>query len=75
MMAAQINLRKRKGITEVLGVAAIMLLILDTANIFTSQGKNGFLHLTDRQSEIYLGLSSVFLFFASFGVGLRQKKD
>ena len=73
MMAAQINLGKRKSISEVVAVAAIMLLILDTANTFTSQGRNGFLNLTDRQSGIYLGLPSVFLFFASFGVGFRQK--
>jgi hypothetical protein len=72
-MTAQINLRKRKSISELLAVVAIILLILDTANTFTSQGGNGFLHLTDRQSGIYLGLPSVFLFFASFGIGFRQK--
>ncbi len=72
-MTAQINLRKRKNISELLAVVAIILLILDTANTFTSQSGNGFLHLTDRQSGIYLGLPSVFLFFASFGIGFRQK--
>ncbi len=72
-MTAQINLSKRKNISELLAVVAIILLILDTANTFTSQSGNGFLHLTDRQSGIYLGLPSVFLFFASFGIGFRQK--
>lgn len=35
--------------------------------------KNGFLYLTDRQSGIYPGLPSIFLFFLSFGFGFRQK--
>jgi hypothetical protein len=73
MMTAQTNLRKRKNISEILAVAAMTLLTVDTVNTFTSQGGNGFLSLTDRQSGIYLGLPSVFLFFASFGVGFRQK--
>jgi hypothetical protein len=73
MMTAQINLKKRKSISEVLAVAAITLLTIDTVNTFTSQGGNGLLYLTDRQSGIYLGLPSVFLFFASFGFGFRQK--
>jgi hypothetical protein len=48
-------------------------LTIDTVNTFTSQGENGFSYLTDRQSGIYLGLPSVFLFFVSFGFGFRQK--
>ena len=46
---------------------------IDTVNTFTSQSENGFLYLTDRQSGIYLGLPSIFLFFLSFGFGFRQK--
>jgi hypothetical protein len=73
MITEQINLKKRKSISEVLAVAAITLLTIDTINTFTSQGRNGFLYLTDRQSGIYLGLPSIFLFFVSFGFGFRQK--
>jgi hypothetical protein len=68
MMTEQINLKQRKSISEVLAVAAITLLIIDTVNTFTSQDGNGFLYLTDRQSGIYLGLPSIFLFFVSFWV-------
>lgn len=46
---------------------------IDTVNTFTSQSENGFLYLTNRQSGIYLGLPSIFLFFVSFGFGFRQK--
>ena len=74
-MTEQINLNKRKSISEVLAVAAITLLTIDTVNTFTSQDGNGFLYLTDRQSGIYLGLPSIFLFFVSFGFGFRQKQE
>jgi hypothetical protein len=68
MITEQINLKKRKSIPEVLAVADITLLTIDTVNTFTSQDGNGFLYLTDRQSGIYLGLPSIFLFFVSFWV-------
>lgn len=73
MTTAQTNHRKRKSISEIFAVVAITLLTIDIVNTFTSQGGNGFLSLTDRQSGIFLGLPSVFLFFISFGFGFRQK--
>jgi hypothetical protein len=73
MITEQINLNKRKSISEVFAIAAITLLTIDTINTFTSQDGIGFLYLTDRQSGIYLGLPSVFLFFVSFGLGFRQR--
>jgi hypothetical protein len=73
MITEQINFNKRKSISEVFAVAAISLLTIDTINTFTSQDGIGFLYLTDRQSGVYLGLPSVFLFFVSFGFGFRQK--
>jgi hypothetical protein len=48
-------------------------LTIDTVNTFTSQGGNGFSYLTDRQSGLYLGLPSVYLFFVSLGFEFRQK--
>jgi hypothetical protein len=62
------KLKRRKSISEALAISAIILLTIDTVNTFTSQGENGFSYLTDRQSGIYLGLPSVFLFFVSFWV-------
>jgi hypothetical protein len=73
MITEQINFNKKKSISEVFAVAAISLLTIDTINTFTSQDGIGFLYLTDRQSGVYLGLPSVFLFFVSFGFGFRQK--
>jgi hypothetical protein len=73
-MTAQKYTKKRR-ISEVLAVAAMMLLTLDTVNTFTSQRGYGFLYLTDQQSGIFLGLPSVVLFFASFGLGFRQETE
>jgi hypothetical protein len=73
MITEQIKLNKRKSISEVFAVAAISLLTIDTINTFTSQDGIGFFYLTDRQSGIYLGLPSVFLFFVSFSFGFRQR--
>jgi hypothetical protein len=41
MITEQINLKKRKSIPEVLAVADITLLTIDTVNTFTSQGGYG----------------------------------
>jgi hypothetical protein len=68
-----LKFRGRRNVSEALAITAIILLTLDTINVFTSHGGNGFLNLTDRQSGIFLGLPSVFLFFISFGFGFRQK--
>jgi hypothetical protein len=67
------RIKMRKSVSGALAIAAIILLTVDTINTFTSRGGYGFLGLTDRQSGIYLGLSSIFLFFVSFGFGFRQK--
>jgi hypothetical protein len=67
------RINKKRKISEVFVVAALTLLIMDTANTLVSRETYGFLPLTDQQSRVYLGLSSIVLFFASFGLGFRQK--
>jgi hypothetical protein len=42
MIIEQINIKKRKSISEVLAIVAMTLLTIDTVNTFTSQGGNGF---------------------------------
>jgi hypothetical protein len=58
---------------EILAIIAIILLVIDTAGTFLAQGGRRFLPLTDQQSGILLGISSIILFFLSFGIGYRQK--
>lgn len=65
--------RHEKRISEILAIVAIVLLSIDTAETFIAQGGDRFLPLTDQQSGILLGISSIILFFLSFGIGLRQK--
>lgn len=68
----QINSKKRR-ISEVLAISAIILLSIDTAHTFVSDGKYGFLPLTDQQSGILLGIPSIVLFFLSFSIGFGVK--
>lgn len=64
---------RKKMISETLAVIAIILLSIDTTGTFIAQGGERFLPLTDQQSGILLGVSSIVLFFLSFGIGFRQK--
>lgn len=72
MYYLQNDTRKRKT-SEILAIIAIILLVIDTAGTFLAQGGQRFLPLTDQQSGILLGISSIILFFFSFGIGYRQK--
>ncbi len=72
MYYLQNDLRKKR-ISEILAIVAIVLLSIDTVGTFIAQGGDRFLPLTDQQSGILLGISSIILFFLSFGFGFRQK--
>ena len=63
----------KRRTSEILAIVAIILLVIDTAGTFLAQGGRRFLPLTDQQSGILLGISSIILFFLSFGIGYRQK--
>jgi hypothetical protein len=63
----------KKKISEILAIAAIVLLTIDTAGTFLAQGGDRFFALSDQQSGILFGISSIILFFLSFGIGFRQK--
>jgi len=65
--------RHGKRISEILAIVAIGLLTIDTAGTFIAQGGSRLLPLTDQQSGILRGISSIILFFLSFGFGFRQK--
>jgi hypothetical protein len=67
------NEPRKKKISETLAIVAIVLLAIDTAETFIAQGGKRFLPLTDQQSGILLGISSIVLFFLSFGFGFRQR--
>ncbi|HEY1247512.1 MAG TPA: hypothetical protein VGE97_00860 [Nitrososphaera sp.] len=72
MCYLQNDLRKKR-ISEILAIVAIVLLSIDTVETFVAQGGARFLPLTDQQSGILLGVSSIILFFFSFAVVFRQK--
>jgi len=66
------NDRRKRRTSEIFAIVAIILLVIDTAGTFLAQGGTRFLPLTDQQSGILLGISSIILFFLSFGIGYRQ---
>jgi hypothetical protein len=72
MYYLQNDLRKKR-ISEILAIVAIVLLSIDTVGTFIAKGGDRFLPLTDQQSGILLGISSIILFFLSFGFGFRKK--
>jgi hypothetical protein len=72
MYYLQNDLRKRR-ISKLLAIVAIVLLSIDTMETFIAQGGKRFLPLTDQQSGILLGISSIILFFFSFWFGFGQK--
>jgi hypothetical protein len=72
MYYLQNDLRKKR-ISEILAIVAIALLSIDSVGTFIAKGGDRFLPLTDQQSGILLGVSSIILFFLSFGFGFRQK--
>jgi hypothetical protein len=69
MSTTQLRSKNRKRISEVFAVVAITLLITDTLNTVLPN----ILPLTDQQSGIFLGLTSIVLFFLSFGFAFNQR--
>src|ERR687887_651418 len=68
----QTKLGKNK-ISELVAIAAMVLLLIYIADAAVGQGKQGFLPMTAAQRGITFGASSIILFFVSFGIGFREK--
>ncbi len=73
MIQMQTNPKKRKRISEVLAVAGLTLLTLDSSSTILSLYGYGFLYLTDQQSGASIGIPSIALLFLSLWIGFRQK--
>ena|SRR5919198_449573 len=68
----QTKLGKNK-ISELVAIAAMVLLLIYIADAAVGQGKQGFLPMTAAQRGITFGASSIILFFVSFGIAFREK--
>jgi hypothetical protein len=64
---------KRKKISEVFAIAAMILLLVYISDAAVGQGKQGFLPLNAAQRGMLLGSSSIILFLLSFGIGITQR--
>jgi len=64
---------KRKKISEVFAIAAMILLLVYISDAAVGQGKQGFLPMNAAQRGMLLGSSSIILFLLSFGIGITQR--
>ena len=71
-MYTQQNVRRQK-ISELLAIVAMALVLIYIADAAVGQGKQGFLPMNAAQRGMIFGLSSIILFFLSFGIGIREK--
>ena len=65
---------KRKRISEILAIVAMVLLLTYIADAAVAQGnKQGFLPMSAAQRGMIFGGSTIILFFVSFGIGFGEK--
>jgi hypothetical protein len=65
---------KRKRISEILAIIAMVLLLTYIADAAVAQGnKQGFLPMSAAQRGMIFGASTIILFFVSFGIGFGEK--
>ena len=65
---------KRKRISEILAIVAMVLLLTYIADAAVAQGnKQGFLPMSTAQRGMIFGGSTIILFFVSFGIGFGEK--
>ena len=65
---------KRKRISEILAIVAMVLLLAYIADAAVAQGnKQGFLPMSAAQRGMIFGGSTIILFFVSFGIGFGEK--
>ena len=65
---------KRKRISEILAIVAMILLVTYITDAAVAQGnKQGFLPMSAAQRGMIFGTSTIILFLLSFGVGFGEK--
>jgi hypothetical protein len=64
---------RRQQISEVLAIVAMALVLIYIADAAVGQGKQGFLPMNAAERGIIFSVSSIILFFLSFGVGIKEK--
>jgi hypothetical protein len=71
-MYLQAKIGKRK-ISESFAIAAMVLLLIYISDAVVGQGRQGFLPLAAAQRGLIFGVSSIVLFFVSFGIAFKEK--
>ena len=68
-----ILIRMKKAAAEIMVIAAMAILLVYILDAMVGQGETGFLPMTAEERGRTFGTSSMILFFASFGVGYKQR--
>jgi len=63
----------KKKISEIIAIAAMILLLVYLVDAAVGQGEIGFLPMSEKERGMIFGLSTIILFFVAFGVGIREK--
>ena len=63
----------KKAAAEIMVIAAMAILLVYILDAMVGQGETGFLPMTAEERGRTFGTSSMILFFASFGVGYKQR--
>ena len=68
-----IKLKIKKTGSEIIVIAAIVILLIYVADAMVGQGDEGFLPMTAEERGRTFGTSSMILFFVAFAVGFKER--
>jgi len=68
-----IKLKIKKTGSEIIVIAAIVILLIYVADAMVGQGDEGFLPMTAEERGRTFGTSSMILFFVAFTVGFKER--
>jgi len=63
----------KKKVSEIIAIAGMVLLLTYISDAAVGQGESGFLPMSEKERGMILGLSTIILFFAAFGIGFNEK--
>jgi hypothetical protein len=63
----------KKIVSEVMAIAALVILLVYVSDALVGQGEAGFIPMTVEERGRTLGTSSMILFFVAFAVGFKER--
>jgi len=66
-------MKTKKILSEVMVIAALVILLVYVSDALIGQGETGFLPMTVEERGRTLGTSSMILFFVAFAIGFKER--